>query len=50
MQEQLDDDNIRKIFIDDTKERWFNKFTVEVEDEVQQYLDKFQNCVSLFFK
>ncbi|CAB5213053.1 unnamed protein product [Rhizophagus irregularis] len=47
MQEQLDDDNIRKIFIDDTKERWFNKFTVEVEDEVQQYLDKFQNCTTL---
>lgn len=46
MQEQLDDDNIGKVFIDGTKERWFNKFTVEVEDEVQQYLDKFQNCVS----
>ncbi|GES84823.1 hypothetical protein GLOIN_2v82649 [Rhizophagus clarus] len=47
MQEQLDDDNVEKVFIDDTEERWFNKFMVEVEDEVQQYLDKFQNCTTL---
>jgi hypothetical protein len=50
IQEQLDDDNVGKVFIDDTKERWFNKFAVEVEDEVQQYLNKFQNCVSFILQ
>jgi len=27
----------------------FNKFVVRVEDEVQQYLDQFQNCINEAF-
>ncbi|CAJ0875614.1 3644_t:CDS:10, partial [Entrophospora sp. SA101] len=47
IQRQLENDDFEKIFFDDKKERWFNKFIIDIDAEVEQYLDHFQNCRTL---
>jgi len=47
MNEQLENDDFEKIFFGDKKEHWFNKFAIDIDAEVELYLDHFQNCVSV---
>ena len=43
----MESDEVSMIVFDDHKEHGIVKFSVEVDMEVMNFLDKFQDCVSL---